>query len=171
MIKKILITIGIIILLAGSNALTWYLSKCDKTTGTVESGKPGPLSPTGWTKDDPAAKYCGSSIDITGAIREGNFFVTARDDCKFNTREFPMKAICPRSYRPYSIMIQPFILAGYQKELKRFNALAGAELTFLWNYSRGSVGISVLYAQGLMVDEYYVGAAFAGKVDFGKLKN
>lgn len=138
--------------------------------GSVIAGDPGPLSPTEWKDNKPAAKYCGDSIDIFGAMRQGNFFVTASDDCKSNSREFPMSAHCPVSYRPYSLMVQPFILAGYSQELARFNAIAGLEAAFLWNYRRVSLGFGVMYAQGLIYDEYYVGASFVGKIDFGKLK-
>jgi hypothetical protein len=172
--KKVKLAFAIIIaviVLAGSNVTTWYLTRCEDTGGTVEQGTPGPLSPTVITDNTPAGKYCGDKIDITGVMQGDDLFVGCRDNCKGNSRTFPMRAICHASVRPYSIMIQPFILAGYSKELKRFNALAGAELAFLWNYSRGSVGFGLIYAQGLIMDEYYVGAAFAGKIDFGKLKN
>lgn len=169
-LKVVCITAGIALLLgiAGGIGIGWLLFHCEP--GTVDAGDPGPLSPTDWKDNSTAAQYAGDKINISGAMRQGNFFVTAWDNVKSNSREFPMTARCPASYRPYSIMIQPFILAGYSKELARFNAIAGLEAAFLWNYRRGSLGFGVMYAQGLIYDEYYVGTSFVGKIDFGKLK-
>lgn len=170
-LKVVCITAAIVLLLGipSGIGIGWWLFHCDP--GKVDAGDPGPLSPTDWKDDSPAAQYAGDHINIEGVLQTGNIFVvTAWDRVKSNYREFPMTARCPASYRPYSIMIQPFILAGYSKELARFNAIAGLDAAFLWNYRRGSLGFGVMYAQGLIYDEYYVGASFVGKIDFGKLK-
>ena len=169
-LKLSLIIIGAIIFLAGSNTLTWYLTKCDPS-GTIEVGEPGPLSPTDWKDNKPAAKYCGPRIDIEGAMREGKFFVTSWDNCKSNFREFPMTAICPPLIRPYSIQLQLFMLAGYDRDQKRFNALAGGTAAFLWNYNLGSIGLGITYAQSIMYKAYYAGASVIAQDDFGKRRN
>lgn len=168
--KKAFISIGIIIaaaaLVAGGYSLRYYIEPCEP--GTIESGDPGPLSPTSWNDNSPEALYAGDRIDIAGAMRKGNFFVTAWDKVKSNSREFPLTAICKRSYRPYSIQLQAFALVGYDRDLERFDAIAGGTVAFLWNFPNGAVGVGLTYAQSLFFKEYFAGASVIGQIDFGK---
>lgn len=170
--KKTFIIIGVIIgalaLLAGGYAIRYYIEPCQP--GTIEAGEPGPLSPTDWKDNSPAAQYAGDHIDIMGAMRHGNFFVTCADRVKSNSREFPLTAVCKQQIKPYSVQIQLFMLAGYDRDQKRFDSLAGGTAAFLWNYSRGSIGIGLTYAQSVIYNEYYAGASVIGQIDFGKKK-
>ena len=170
--KKILIgiIIGAVIAAGISIPSTWYLSRCDDTGGSVEQGTPGPLSPTVITDNTPAGLYCGDKIDIEGIMQGDTLFVGCRDGCKGNSRTFPMRAKCPPRHRPYSIMLQPFIMAGYNNDRREFGAMAGLNAAFLWNFPRGSVGVGALYAHGLTASEWYAGASVVGIFDFGKLK-
>lgn len=169
-LKVACITASICILLgiSGGIGIGWWLFHCKP--GTVEAGDPGPLSPTDWKDNSSAALYAGDHIDIMGAMRQGNFFVTCSDKVKTNTREFPIKAICQSTYRPYSIQLQAFMLAGYEKDQQRFNSIAGGTIAFLWNYKYGSVGFGITYAQSIIFQEYYAGATIIGQIDFGKNK-
>lgn len=170
--KKALITIAVVIsaaaLVTSGYFLRYYTDPCEP--GTIEAGEPGPLSPTTWSDTSPAAQYAGDQIDIAGAMRQGNFFVTAWDRVKSNSREFPLTAICKPSVRPYSLYLQAFMLAGYDRDLKRFDAIAGGTVGWLWNFSRGSVGVGVTYAQSVIYNEYYAGASVMALIDIGKQK-
>ena len=170
--KKILIgmAIGAVIATGVSVPLTWYIVRCDDTGGSVEQGTPGPLSQTTITDNTPAGLYCGDKIDITGTMQDDTLFVGCRDNCKGNSRTFPMRAKCPARYRPYSIMLQPLVMAGYNRDRREFGAMAGLNAAFLWNFPRGSVGVGALYARSLTASEWYAGASVVGIFDFGKLK-
>ena len=170
--KKILIgmAIGAVIATGVSVPLTWYIVRCDDTGGSVEQGTPGPLSQTTITDNTPAGLYCGDKIDITGTMQDDTLFVGCRDNCKGNSRTFPMRAKCPARYRPYSLMLQAHVLAGYDSGLRRFDAMGGGTLTWLWNLPRGSAGIGATYLHSFMVDGWYVGGTATAKLDFGKLK-
>lgn len=165
-IKIIVIAASVIIAFGGGMLAGFFAFRCEP--GIVQTGKPGPLSPTTWTDDAPDAKYCGDKIDIIGAMRQGSFFVTAWDSCKYNSREFPMAAECAVTYRPYSIQIQLFMLAGYNNEIQKMNVLAGGTIAFLRNYRYGSIGVGLTYAQGIIIPEYYAGVSVIGQIDFGK---
>ena len=165
------IAVGAVIAAAVSVPLTWYLSRGeDVPGGTVEQEEPGPTSPTSWTDNTPAGKYCGDTIDITGTMRDNDFFVACRDNCKGNSRTFPMRAKCPQTYRPYGVMAQAHILGGYNSEIGKFDAIAGGTLTWLWNMPRGSAGIGATYLRSLVIDSWYAGASATAILDFGKLK-
>jgi hypothetical protein len=170
--KKILVAIAItaIVTVGISVPTTRYLTRCEDTGGTVEQGTPGPLSPTVITDNTPAGKYCGDKIDITGVMQGDDLFVGCRDNCKGNSRTFPMRAKCPTRYRPYSIMPQLHILAGYDNSLQRFDAMGGGTLSWLWNTPRGSYGVGATYLQSFTVSNWYAGATATAKLDFGKLK-
>lgn len=170
--KKALISIAVIIaaaaLLAGGYAIRYYTEPCEP--GIIEAGDPGPLSPTSWTDTSPAAQYAGDHIDIAGAMRGQVFRVTAWDRVKSNSREFPLTAICKPRVRPYSIWLHGFMLAGYDRDLKRFDAIAGGTAGVLWNFSRGSVGVGITYAQSVIYPAYYAGASVMALIDIGKPK-
>lgn len=168
--KKALITIGVIfaalVLVAGGYALRYFTAdKCEG--GTVTQGDPGPLSPTEYTENHPAPKLCGDRIFIDSKMRDNILTVTGWDECKRNHRDFPLSAVCPVTYRPYSLMLQAHALAGYIKQLGEFNFLVGGTGGFLWNSRHGSGGIGITYLQGLIVPEYYVGVTATGLLDAG----
>ena len=170
--KKALITIGVIFaalaLIAGGYALRYYTAPCEP--GTIVQGEPGPLSPTGWTDTSQAAKYAGDKINISGEMQGSALHVKAWDAVKWNTRDFPLSAYCKQPVRPYSLFLQGFMLAGYQRDQKRFNVIAGGTAGILWNFSRGSVGAGLTYMQSVIYPEYYVGASVMALIDIGKPK-
>ena len=153
--------------------LTHHFSKCEKEDGSVEDIVPGPVLPPTPKPGNKNPYVCGPTIHISGIMREGKFFTTAYNDCMSVDREFGLNIECPKHYyyRPYSIQVQLTAMAGYNEEMKKFNALVGGTLIYFWNFKYGSVGVGVTYLHGMIIPEYYVGATFAGKIDFGKKRN
>lgn len=167
-IVLICLSVGIIVGAVVGSGVTWKLTRCERS-GQVDIVDPG--TPSDPVYHIPAATACGHTIDITGAMSEGRFFtVKAANKCMTVTRAFELAGICRPLVRPYSLMIQGHALAGYSQELQKFNALIGATLSWLWNYSRGSVGVGATYLRGIVIKEWYAGATVTGKLDFGKIK-
>jgi hypothetical protein len=164
---KYWLIICLICLLIGGGAwalIDHYFFPC---TGVISIG-PIDVGPTVITAPPgtPIDK-CGALL-FDAALAEDNKSIHVRtwNKCFSSTVDFPAtcKAV-PPVIKKWSIGLQLFLLPGYNTELKKFDALAGGELFFMRNFKYGSIGAGLLYQQGLMIKQYYAGAAVLAKFD------
>lgn len=164
-VKIIIIVIAILLYTGGVVGGSYYLFRCIPADPSAD-----PTGPTTTTITDnsPPAKYCGDKIDIEGNFSyNGIFDIIARNKCMIGQRSYIIKYNCPEpKIKKYSIGLQTSVLIGYNKDAQKFDVIAGAEIFFLRNYKYGSIGFGLIYQQGLIINQYYVGAGIIGKFDF-----